>query len=97
VGVGMGMGRGHPALTPPPLTPPSPPTPQVRLTKTAGCYVERALQLWLHENHPDVALHIDHRVQQLCGSQQLAAVGALIFYTGAEHLVGVPPPSAREA
>ncbi len=75
-----------------------PPHPlQVRLTKTAGRYVERALQLWLHEKHPDVALHSDHKMQEFKGSQQLAAVGATVIYAGAKDLIDVPPPSARVA
>jgi hypothetical protein len=57
--------------------------------------VERALQLWLHEEHPGVALHLDHRVQEFKGSQRLAAVGATVIYAGAKDLVDVPPPSAR--
>jgi hypothetical protein len=30
------------------------------------------------------------------GGGRLAAVGALVIYEGAEHLVDVPPPSARK-
>ncbi len=94
---GMAVLRPKAQVQPPPNAPMRPMPPQVRLTKTAGRYVERALQLWLHEEHPEVALHIDHKKQEFKGSQRLAAVGATVFYTGAKHLVDVPPPSIRKA
>jgi hypothetical protein len=31
---------------------------------------------------PDVALHLDHKVQVFKGSQQLAAVGTTVMYAG---------------
>ncbi len=57
--------------------------------------MERALQLWLHEKHPDVALHLGHKVQGFKGSQQLAAVGATVIYAGAKGLRTCrrPPPA----
>jgi hypothetical protein len=68
----------------------------VRLTKTAGRYVELALQLWLHTEHPRVGLHLSHAEQQFFGSQKKAGVGALVVMAGAKHVVDTPPPSCRK-